>query len=92
MISSATEFIKAGYGEEEAAELARISAMYQNVADEAISAADSSSFIIAQLAAFDMEASEAEHVIDAVDLLAAIKQGELTGKRIDILSALCVDA
>lgn len=52
--------------------------MYQNVSDEAISAADSSSFIIAQLTAFGdsmtgftTQAEKATHVIDAVDLLAA---------------------
>lgn len=52
--------------------------MYQNVSDEAISAGDSASFIIAQLTAFGdsmtgftSEAEKATHVIDAVDLLAA---------------------
>lgn len=54
--------------------------MYQNVSDEAISAGDSASFIIAQMTAFGIEAENASHIIDAVDLLAAQKQGELTGK------------
>lgn len=45
--------------------------MYQNVSDEAISAGDSASFIIAQMVAFGIEAENAEHIIDAVDLLAA---------------------
>lgn len=45
--------------------------MYQNVSDEAISASDSASFIIAQMTAFGIEAENAEHIIDAVDLLAA---------------------
>lgn len=48
--------------------------MYQNVSDEAISAGDSASFIIAQLTAFGdsmtgftTEAEKAQHVIDAVN-------------------------
>ena len=41
--------------------------MYQNVADEAISAGDSASFIISQMKAFNIEASNATHVIDAVN-------------------------
>ncbi len=45
--------------------------MYQNVSDEAISASDSASFIIAQMVAFGIEADNASHIIDAVDLLAA---------------------
>nr|DAF59695.1 MAG TPA: hypothetical protein [Siphoviridae sp. ct0Wl9] len=45
--------------------------MYQNVSDEAISASDSAGFIIAQMVAFGIEADNASHIIDAVDLLAA---------------------
>ncbi len=41
--------------------------MYQNVADEAISASESASFIIAQMTAFGIEAENAEHIIDAVN-------------------------
>ena len=48
--------------------------MYQNVADEAISAGDAASFMIAQMIAFDIPAENAQHIIDAVDIsLAAIK-------------------
>ena len=45
--------------------------MYQNVSDEAISAGDSASFLISQMIAFDIPAEKAEHIVDAVDLLAA---------------------
>lgn len=45
--------------------------MYQNVSDEAISAGDSASFLISQMIAFDIPAEKAEHIADAVDLLAA---------------------
>lgn len=71
MVESATEFRKNGFNDEDAAQLGQIAAMYQNVADEAISASDSASFIISQMTAFGIEAENAEHIIDAVDLLAA---------------------
>lgn len=61
--------------------------MYQNVSDEAISASDSASFIIAQLTAFGdsmsnftTEAEKAQHVIDAVNEVAnnfAVSSGQL---------------
>lgn len=41
--------------------------MYQNVADEAISAGDSASFIISQMKAFNIHAQDAQHIIDAVN-------------------------
>ena len=52
MIEAATEFRKNGFNDEDAAQLGHISAMYQNISDEAISAGDSAKFIIAQLVAF----------------------------------------
>ena len=71
MLDAATEFRKNGFNDEDAAQLGQIAAMYQNVSDEAISASNSASFIIAQMTAFGIEAENAEHIIDAVDLLAA---------------------
>ena len=71
MLDAATEFRKNGFNDEDAAQLGQIASMYQNVSDEAISAGDSASFIIAQMTAFGIEAENAMHIIDAVDLLAA---------------------
>lgn len=54
--------------------------MYQNVSDEAISASDSASFIIAQMVAFGIEADNASHIIDAVNETAnnfAVSSGQL---------------
>ena len=54
--------------------------MYQNVSDEAISASDSASFIIAQMVAFGIEAENAEHIINAVNETAnsfAVSSGQL---------------
>lgn len=41
--------------------------MFSNVADEAVSAADSASFIISQMIAFGIEAENAESIIDKVN-------------------------
>ena len=71
MVEAATEFRKNGFNDEDAAQLGQIAAMYQNVSDEAISAGDSASFIIAQMVAFGIEADNALHIVDAVDSLAA---------------------
>lgn len=54
--------------------------MFQNVADESVSAADSASFIIAQMKAFNIEADNAEHIIDAVNAVSnnyAVSSGQL---------------
>lgn len=67
MLQATTEFRKNGFNDEDAAQLGQIASMYQNVSDEAISAADSASFIIAQMVAFGIEAENAEHIIDSVN-------------------------
>ena len=54
--------------------------MYQNVSDEAISASDSASFIIAQMVAFGIEAENASHIINAVNETAnsfSVSSGQL---------------
>lgn len=54
--------------------------MYQNVSDEAISASDSASFIIAQMVAFGIEAENSMHIIDSVNEVAnnfAVSSGQL---------------
>lgn len=67
MVEAATSFRKSGYNDEDAATLALVATKFQNVADDAISASDSASFIIAQMKAFNIEASNSEHIIDAVN-------------------------
>lgn len=77
MVEAATEFRKNGFNDEDAAQLGQIALMYQNVSDEAISAGDSASFIIAQLTAFGDSMTEfstagdkATHIINAVNEVA----------------------
>lgn len=67
MTEAATEFRKNSFSDEDSANLALISTMYQNVADDAISASDSASFIIAMMKAFNVEASESVRIIDAIN-------------------------
>ena len=67
MVSAATEFKKSGFGEDDAANLALVATKLQNVADDALSAGEASNFIISQLKAFNIEAGNAEHVVDALN-------------------------
>lgn len=67
MVEAATEFAKAGYDEDQSLELGRIALMYTNIADEAVSAGEAANFIIAQMKAFNIEAEDSMHIIDAVD-------------------------
>ena len=68
MVSSSTEFVKSGYSEEEAAQLAKISELFRNIADDEISTGDSAGFIISQLKAFGNETETfALHVTDAIN-------------------------
>ena len=66
MVEAATEFAKAGYDEDQSLELGRIALMYTNIADEAVSAGEAANFIIAQMKAFNIEAEDSMHIIDAV--------------------------
>lgn len=80
MVEAATEFRKNGFNDEDAAQLGQLATLYQNVADEAISAGESASFLIAQMTAFDIDASNADHIVDAVNEVRVwdlAKQGEL---------------
>ena len=64
MVAAATEFKKSGFSDEDAATLAQVASMYQNVADEALSASDSASYIISQMKAFNITAEDASSIID----------------------------
>lgn len=67
MVAASTEFVKSGFSEEESATLARVTALFQNIADSEIEAGDAASFIISQLKAFNYTADQAESVIDAIN-------------------------
>lgn len=67
MVEAATEWKKAGYDEKQILQLSKVSSMYQNISDSEISAGEATNFIISQLKAFNKDASESEHIIDAVN-------------------------
>lgn len=100
MIEAATEFRKSGFNDEDAAQLAKVSTMYQNISDEVISAGDSASFIISQMVAFGdsmdylgSEADKAQHIIDAVNETSnrfAVSSADLAGSIGNVSSALSI--
>lgn len=67
MIQAATEFKKAGFNEKDSLELGRVASMYQNVADQEITAGEAANFIVSQMKAYNMTAQDSEHIIDAVN-------------------------
>lgn len=70
MLEAATEYSKAGYDADTAAQLARISSLYRNIADEELSAGDAASYVISQLKAFGMETDNvAETTKNALDII-----------------------
>ena len=90
MVEGATEFRKNGFNDEDSAQLAQVSAMFQNVADEEMSAGESASFLISQLIAFNQNtgdvAGNAKHIADAINEVAnnfSVGTGDLaTGLKI----------
>lgn len=81
MVEASTEFRKNGFNDDDAATLAQVATMFQNVSDEAISAGDSASFIISQMIAFGIEAENAQSIIDKVNEVAnrfSVSSGDLS--------------
>lgn len=80
MVEMATEFKRSSYSDEESAQLAKTASLYQNIADEELSASDASAVLISQMKAFRFEANESEHVIDAINETAnrnAVSSGDI---------------
>lgn len=67
MVDAATEFAKSGYNEDQALQLGQTALMYTNIADEELNAADAASFMIAQMKAFNIEAEDSLHIVDALN-------------------------
>lgn len=67
MVQAATEFKKSGFDEQDSMELARVASMYQNVADQELTAGEAANFITSQMKAYNMTAKDAEHIIGAVN-------------------------
>lgn len=70
MIDAATEFTKSGFSEQDSLKLGEIAAMYTNIADTEVATADAANLIISQMKAFNIEADDSIHVIDAINEVA----------------------
>lgn len=93
LIQGATEFRKSGFNDADAANLALVAAQMQNVADEAISTGDAANFLISQMRAFNLEAADAQHLVDGVNEVAnnfAVSSSDLTRSLPLVASALAV--
>ena len=64
MTSAAAQFRKSGFNDEDAAKLAKVSEMFRNVGDVAISSEKAAAEIVSQLRAFGWGADQAERIID----------------------------
>ena len=67
MIEGSTTFRKSGFTDEESAQLAKINAMFQNIADEELSASDAAQILISTMKGFNLTANEVEHVADVIN-------------------------
>lgn len=67
MTQNATIFKQAGYSDDDAATLARVASLYQNVADSEVSAQEAGQFIVSQLKAYSLEASDAATIVDKLN-------------------------
>lgn len=80
MVEMATEFKKGGFSEQDSAQLAQLAALYQNTADEELSAAEATSVLVSQIKAFDVEAEDAIHITDAINQVSqdfAVSSGDI---------------
>ena len=70
MIDAATMFRKSGFSDAEAAKLATIASMYQNIADTEVSASQAAASIVSQIQAWGRGMIEPMHIIDAYNEVA----------------------
>lgn len=62
-----TEFSKSGYGLQDSLQLAEQAMVFQTIADDAISASDSATMLIQTMKAYNLTASDSEHIINALN-------------------------
>lgn len=89
MVEAASNFRKAGFNDQDSAQLALVAAKLQNVADNELSAADATNFLVSQMTAFGFSAENAEYIIDAVNEVSnnfAVSSTDLT-KTLPLVSA-----
>lgn len=67
IIQAASEFRKSNFGDRESLQLAKIAAVFQNVADSEVSAADAASLLISQMKAFGIQSNNTMKIIDGIN-------------------------
>lgn len=70
MLASSTEFVKAGFNEQQSAQLAKVANLYMNVADSQLSSAESSAYLVSQMKAFNITAEDSISIIDKTNQVA----------------------
>lgn len=89
LVEATTGWIKAGYSDEDAAQLARFSALLQNTADEQLSGAEATSILVSQLKAYNMEVEDTIRVTDIINKVSAehaVSSGDIS-KGLTVASA-----
>lgn len=71
MTELSTGFLKAGYSEEDSAQLARYGALLQNTADEELEASEATSILVSALKAFNLQADGSMRVLDDINIVSA---------------------
>jgi len=80
MVDMATNMKKAGFSDEESAILAQLAGLYQNTADEELSASEATSVLVSQMKAFNYTANDAMHITDAINKVSqefAVSSGDI---------------
>lgn len=70
MVDAATEFRKSGWTDKDALTLGTVAAKYTNISDTQVTTAEAAKFLISQIKAFNIEAKNSEHIIDATNEVA----------------------
>ncbi|PNX47347.1 MAG: phage tail tape measure protein [Thermoplasmata archaeon M9B1D] len=88
MLEASVIFKQGGFSEEESAQLSQIANLYENIADKEVSAADSASFLISQIKAFNIPAENAITILDQVNQVS----NEYASSTTDLSTALTKNA
>lgn len=67
LVNTTADWARLGYSMEDAETLAKVSTLYKNVGDGIDTAAQASEYLISTLKGFNIDASSAQHVLDAIN-------------------------
>ena len=67
MIEAASVFRQASYTDEQSAQMAEVAKLFQNISDKEVSMSDASSFLVATMKSFNIQASDSISVLDKVN-------------------------